>query len=144
MVPGATCRETPSSARTAPYVVTTSSTARPSAVDTAHLPGRLVDVLSEVRLQHARVVLNLVRRAGRDDAAEVEHHDAVAHLHDEVHVVHHMDLVMQVCDRIVVLDFGRVIATGTPHEVKDDPRVLEAYLGENVDESTGEVGSVDG
>ena len=54
-------------------------------------------------------------------------------------VEHHMDLVMQVCDRIVVLDFGRVIATGTPDEVRDDPRVLEAYLGEKVDESTSEV-----
>ena len=58
-------------------------------------------------------------------------------------VEHHMDLVMQVCDRIVVLDFGRVIASGTPDEVKDDPRVLEAYLGEKVDEQTGEVGSLD-
>ncbi|MFD0689375.1 ABC transporter ATP-binding protein [Actinomadura fibrosa] len=47
-------------------------------------------------------------------------------------VEHHMDLVMGVCDQVVVLDFGRVIAAGAPGEVRDDPAVLTAYLGEEV------------
>jgi branched-chain amino acid transport system ATP-binding protein len=45
-------------------------------------------------------------------------------------VEHRMDLVMSVCDRIVVLDFGRVIAEGDPGTIGSDRRVLEAYLGQ--------------
>ena len=48
-------------------------------------------------------------------------------------VEHHMDLVMAVCDRVVVLDFGRRIAEGTPAQVRSDERVLDAYLGVEVD-----------
>ena len=44
-------------------------------------------------------------------------------------VDHDMNLVLNVCDRIHVLDFGIVIASGTPDEVRADPRVAEAYLG---------------
>jgi branched-chain amino acid transport system ATP-binding protein len=44
-------------------------------------------------------------------------------------VEHHMDLVMQVCHEIVVLDFGRIIARGAPEQIRDNPAVAEAYLG---------------
>jgi len=47
-------------------------------------------------------------------------------------IEHQMRVIMNVCDWIQVLDFGKTIAKGTPEEIRNNPRVIEAYLGEEV------------
>ena len=51
-------------------------------------------------------------------------------------VEHHMDLVMSVCDRLVVLNFGRVIADGTPEVVRSNSEVTTAYLGDEIHDAS--------
>jgi ABC-type branched-subunit amino acid transport system ATPase component len=59
--------------------------------------------------------------------------DRIRSLRDQGHTIllieHHMELVMEVCDRVAVLNFGRKIAEGTPAQVQADAQVRAAYLG---------------
>jgi len=69
-----------------------------------------------------------MHRSERDALAEL-----IARLKERrmalVLIEHDMALVSRTCDRVTVLDFGRVIATGTPNQVRNDARVITAYLG---------------
>jgi ABC-type branched-subunit amino acid transport system ATPase component len=54
-----------------------------------------------------------------------------------------MDLVMSVCDRLVVLNMGQVIADGAPESVRSNPEVVTAYLGDEVPKSPVPAGGID-
>ena len=100
------------------------------------LPGRLPYALRKrVELARALVagprILLLDEPAGGLDADEIAWLEGLIRGLDStvLLVEHHMDLVMAVCDEILVLDFGKPIALGPPAQIRDDPAVAEAYLG---------------
>ncbi len=73
--------------------------------------------------------------AGMNPSETAELMETIRKIRDEFNVAiilieHDMNLVMGVCDRILVLNYGLVIAQGTPEEIKNDPMVIEAYLGQ--------------
>ena len=95
---------------------------------------RLVGIARAVATQPSILLLD-EPAAGLGDAESAELAALVRRLADEwgigiLLVEHDMRFVMDVCDRIVVLDFGRTIGSGSPEEIRRDPAVVAAYLGE--------------
>lgn len=75
--------------------------------------------------------------AGMNPQETKELTDLIDHLRKKygltiVLIEHDMSLVMKVCERIYVLNYGKLIASGTPEEIKNDPFVITAYLGEEI------------
>jgi branched-chain amino acid transport system ATP-binding protein len=107
----------------------------------AHRPAATLPLGLRKRVELARALAAKPQLLLLDEPAGGLNHGEVAELGELIRAIrdrllitvllveHHMGLVMGLCDQVVVLNFGRVIADGTPDDVRADPAVAEAYLG---------------
>jgi branched-chain amino acid transport system ATP-binding protein len=105
-------------------------------VTAANLPfgkGRLLEIARALALEPI-VLLMDEPAAGLNSRETIELATLIRQIRDlgitVVLVEHDMDLVMDICDRIVVLNLGKKLAEGTPREIQENPEVVAAYLGE--------------
>ena len=107
---------------------------------------RLVEIARALATK-PRVLLLDEPSAGMNPAEKAELMRFITSIQEKMHLTtvvieHDMKVLMNLVERVIVLDYGKMIAEGTPSQIKNDPRVIEAYLGTETDDEEAEADGV--